>query len=338
MVTYEAFKTRLMDPSVPAEEIAPYLTVDRGRSGPFDPRVVPDPALVPLDAEGQFDVEAGLRWANAAERWRRQQQFEARLTAGEESPVLVSEGDSWFQFPFLLEDVVDHLGADHLVWSLDAAGDTAENMVNRQPEYLEGLRAQKANDVAAFLFSAAGNDVIGTDENGESVLTRLVKRSEPGRDAAWHVDHAELGKVMVFLDTAYRRVLATIRADPDLAALPVLLHGYDYPLPGGFPDDPRRPAWAAPDRWLGAPLRERGIEDPALQRAVMRLLIDATYDMLHRLAGDSTSTRVHVVDVRGTLPEVSDWADEIHPTDEGFGRVAARFRDVLRSAGIGSSG
>ena len=335
MLTYDELEARIRDPWVPDAEIAACLRVDRGSGGPFDPRVVPDPAQVLLDEPGRFHVESGLRWANDVERWRRQRRFEARLGSGERLPVLVSEGDSWFQFPFLLPDVVDHLGTDHLVWSLDAAGDTAENMVNRRPEYLQGLRAQKPNGVAAFLFSAAGNDVIGQDERGESVLTRLVKRHEPGPDAAWPVDQAEPGKVMVFLETAYRRVLTTIRAEPGLATLPVLVHGYDHPIPGGFPGDARDPAWAAQDQWLGAPLRERGLTDPELQRSVLRLLIDATYDMLQRVAGDSASTGVHVVDVRGTLPEVTDWTDEIHPTDEGFGRVADRFREVLRQAGVG---
>jgi lysophospholipase L1-like esterase len=40
------------------------------------------------------------------------------------------------------------------------------------------------------------------------------------------------------------------------------------------------------------------------------------------------------VDVRGTVGTL--WADELHPTDDGYGLVAARFAAVLRRA-LGSS-
>jgi len=333
-ITYTELEAMLMNPDTPDEDIAPYLTVDGEGSSAFDPRVVPDQDKVELGPEGEFRTENAMRWANDIARWRRAKRFERRRP-GSDLPVLVSEGDSWFQFPFLVKDTVDQLGEDHLIWSLDAAGDTAENMVNRRPEYLAGLRAQKANGVAAFLFSAAGNDVIGEDAFGEPVLLSLLKPHDPERDAAWHIDQAALARVLTFLETAYQRVVATVRADDDLARTPILVHAYDYALPGGHPGDPRHPRWAAQDKWLGRALVRRDITDQQLQRDVVRILIDATYDMLERVCGDSSRTGVHLVDVRGTLPEVTDWVDEIHATDDGFRRVADRFRATLREVGVG---
>src|SRR5690606_29256958 len=122
---------------------------------------------------------------------------------GERKPVLVSEGDSWFQFPFLIEDVIDQLDPDFLIWSLDAAGDTSDNMVNRHPEYMQGLNKQKANNVAGFLFSGAGNDVIGEDLRGEPVLGKLLKQHTPGKGATWHVDHAHLASILSTLQEDY---------------------------------------------------------------------------------------------------------------------------------------
>jgi hypothetical protein len=334
-ITYDELEAMLRDPDVPDDRIAPYLTVDEEDSSAFDPRVVPDREKVELGPEGEFRTENAMRWANDVARWRRAARFRRRLP-GSDLPVLVSEGDSWFQFPFLVEETVDQLGEDHLVWSLDAAGDTAENMVNRRPEYMKGLQAQKRNGLAGFLFSAAGNDVIGEDALGSPVLLRLLKQHDPDRDAAWHVDQAELARVLTFLEDCYRTVVRTVRADEDLARLPVFVHAYDYAIPGGQPGDPRRPRWAAQDKWLGKPLRERGIEDAGLQREIIRILIDATYDMLARVAGDPARTGVHVVDVRGTLPQVTDWADEIHATDAGYRRVADRFRAVMGEAGVGA--
>lgn len=336
-VSYRELKALLMDPWVPDERIAPYLTAVAGRSTAFHPVLAPDARLVDMgDVEGAFDAAVALDWGNGIERWRRQQRFNGRVQKST-LPVLVSEGDSWFQFPFLLADVIDQLDAHYLIWSLDAAGDTANNMVVRRPEYMEGLRKQKAHGVQAFLFSAAGNDVIGQTAAGTSVLHGLVKPFQAGRTPAWHVDQARLAAVLKFLRDAYRTVIRTIRSDPDFAELPILVHGYDYVLPGGHPGDPRRPLWAARDKWLGRVMAAKGIPDAQFQADVLRVLIDATYDMLTALAGNSDRTHVHVVDVRGALPRITDWADEIHPTDAGFARVADRFRTSLRAAGVGDA-
>src|SRR3712207_8485615 len=49
--------------------------------------------------------------------------------------------------------------------------------------------------------------------------------------------------------------------------------GYDYALPGGHDGDPRRPSWAAQDKWLGAALRSKNIADRELQTSIIHLLI-----------------------------------------------------------------
>lgn len=331
-ISYDAFKAKLMDPSVPEAEIARYLKADPKASGPFDPRLMPDPKKVAMTAEGDFDVESAMRWGNAICRWRRQARFTDLIALGDKRPVLVSEGDSWFQFPFIIDEVVDQLGSDYLIWSLDAAGDTADNMVNRRPEYFEGLKAQKPNKVAAFLFSAAGNDVIGEDLDGKPVLARLLKPFSPGKDAIAHIDQAVLAQILTRLEADYRKVVATIRSDAAFRKLPILIHGYDYAIPGGQPGDPRKPIHARQDQWLGRPLKDKGIVDAKLQRAIIRVLIDALYDMLAKVAGASATTNVHLVNVRGTLTDVTDWADEIHATSAGFAEVAKHFRKALEKA------
>jgi hypothetical protein len=335
---YRDLKAMLMDPWLPDEQIAPFLTAVDVDRGPFNPSIVPDPDLVDMgDVESAFDTGIALQWANGVARWRRQERFNDRVREST-LPVVVSEGDSWFQFPLLIRDVVDQLDDDYLIWSLDAAGDTADNMVNRRPEYMAALREQKAHGVQAFIFSAAGNDVIGQDATGRSVLQGLVKPFQAGEEPSWHVDQANLARVLTFLEAAYGRVVRTIRSDRDFAELPILVHAYDYVLPGGHPGDPRRPLWAAQDKWLGRVLRAKGVTDAQFQIDIIRILIDATYDMLAVVAGNSAETHVHVVDVRGTLPGVSDWADEIHATDAGFARVADRFRATLHDAGVGDGG
>jgi hypothetical protein len=331
-ITYAELKAMLMNPAIPDQEIAPYLTAVKGEVGPFDPVVIPDPERVILDPVAQFEVESAIDWGNGISRWRRRERFKDRLAAGDRKPILVSEGDSWFQFPFLIKDVIDHLAPNYLIWSLDAAGDTADNMIRRNPEFMQGLLDQQANDVQGLLLSAAGNDIIGEDAEGVPVITRLLKRHRPGMDAAAHIDGEALRRTLVFLDEVYREAIATVRKNADFRKLPIIIHGYDYAIPGGQAGDKRFPLYADQDEWLGAPLAAKGINDPALQQEIIRLLIDELYAMLRGVAGESRDTGVYVVDARNSAGPISAWADEIHPTSAGFALVAKRFDAVIGRA------
>lgn len=325
-ITFRELKRRLRDPSVSEEDLRPYLQATGDEAGPFRPRVVPNPERVILDDDDRADLESALDWGNRICRWRRERAFDLRLALGSTAPVLVSEGDSWFQFPFLIDDVIDHLNEDFLIYSCDAAGDTADNMIIRNPEYMAKLADQKRNSVAGFLLSAAGNDVIGEDASGKAALLTLLNPFQSGASAKKHINAKELKRTLDFLEQAYRKVVATVRADADFRKLPIFIHGYDYAIPGGFPGDPRAPSWAAQDKWLGSPMKQLGIVDTALQRAIVRELIDRLYDMLAKVAGDSASTHVHLVDARGALGPIENWADEIHGTSEGYRAVAGRFK------------
>ena len=153
---------RLMrDPSMPESELKQYFTADPNASRPFAPGIIPDPARVEVDPPSDA-LEAAMltSWANGLSRLRRQEKFRARVTSGDTRSVLVSEGDSWFQFPIFLEDVIDQLGGEFNIWSVDAAGDTLQNMVIDDAEYMHALREQDPA-VRAFLFSGGGNDIVG---------------------------------------------------------------------------------------------------------------------------------------------------------------------------------
>lgn len=331
-LSYAELRKMLADPEIPEKQLRPYLTIAPTGGGPFNPAVVPDPETVAI-SQAEVEMESALGFGNSICRWRRQRRFHWRIDNNDTAPVLVSEGDSWFEFPFLIDDVIDHLGArNYNIWSLGAAGDTAGNMVFVDPEYMSGLDRQ-AGRVKAFLLSAAGNDIIGAGPDGQPVLSHLVHQCRGGETAEQLVDRAELNRRLDTLRRAYGQVVETIRADRRFRTLPIIFHGYDYAIPGAV-DDPRDPIYAAADEWLGAPLRGRNVANPALQRAIIRLLIDALYDLLNEF---TEMNDVHVVDVRGTLPNASDWNDEIHGTDAGFARVAARFHQVLQQA-IGAGG
>ena len=323
------------DPATPEAQLRIYFKPNPDTSRPFAPAVILDPATVDVATPTSVEERQLLGdWANDLARLRRQRIFNARQENGDKRPVLVSEGDSWFQFPFLLDDVIDQLDDTYNVWSVDAAGDTLQNMVLDAPEYMDALRAH-AKSVRAFLLSGSGNDVVGRDGDGRSVLAKILRRFSPGKPAEWYLETEELARQLRFIESCYREVLTKVAAE--FPRLPVLCHGYDYSIPGGFQGDPRHPLWASQDKWLGSVLGgDLGIHDPGLQRRIIRLLIDRLNDRMKTLCGGNVPngafrTAWHV-DARGAVGNVNLWADELHPSDAGFALVATRFRVVLGTA------
>ena len=331
-ISYDEYLRMLRDPDTPEERILEHSVVRKGE-GAFDPQLAPDPEKVEMTMD-EVEAESAMQLGNSFARWRRQAKFHRRINHGEDLPVLVSEGDSWFQFPLLIKEVIDQLGDEYLIWSVGAAGDTAQNMIHGKPEYMKALRKQK-DRVKGFLFSAAGNDIIGEDPaSGRPVLQDLLRDFNGNTgDVTGHVNLALLGKKVADLRDGYAKVIGDIRAEPAFARLPIFIHGYDYVFPYPWGDkDPRSPAYAANDEWLGQPLAARRITDLTLRQNVLKFLIDALYDMMADLAGDSEATGVWLVDCRNAMPDVSDWNDEIHGTSDGFAKAAARFRPVIRQA------
>lgn len=330
-ITYEELQTLLLDVEKSDEQIAPYLRLDPNRSGPFNPVLVPNPETVIMTTP-QMEAESAMQIGNGLARFRRSLRFKQRRSLGSTRPVLVAEGDSWFQFPLLISDVIDHLWSHYDIWCVSAAGDTARNMVfgpdgKSQGEYLSALREQKAH-VRAFLFSGAGNDIIGADENNRPVLASMIRKHIPGAGAAEHVDIVKLQEKLNFLESAYERLISVVHAEAGMESLPILIHGYDHAIPWS-PGDPRKPSYAKVDEWLGQPLSANGIHDPNLRREIIVYLINQLYDMLQRVA--QRHSHVYVIDVRGVLPVVEDWNDEIHGTSDGFHRVGQIFHRVLQN-------
>ncbi|WAP70902.1 hypothetical protein [Jiella pelagia] len=324
------------------ETFVAYSIVQRGAGG-FDFRIAPNPDLVEM-SEDEAKLENAMSIGNSTDRAARALGFAKDRIFNRSKPVIVSEGDSWFQFPILIDDVIDHLKDDYAILSLGAAGDTAANMVDGPvaaggAEYLGQLKAQ-AKDVRAFLFSAAGNDIIGEDPVTKVSALQGILRPFNGdlTDVGGHIDQVEVGRRIATLSARYAKVIATIRTAPGLQRLPILFHGYDYcfPWPWGE-DDPRKPGYAARDEWLGEPFAKRGFPSAtdaalALRRNILKALIDRLYNMLHGLAGPSSQSLIWVVDCRGAMPSVTDWNDEIHGTSDGFAKVAIRFKKAMTEA------
>lgn len=309
-ITAEELQRRLLDPEVPDEALRPFLMLDAGQSRPFDPAIRANPSLVlppegvAAAARGALRGTAALGTLNGAARWRRHQRYRNRIAGGWSGPRVVSEGDSWFQYPFLVDDVVDHLWRDHAVLSLDAAGDTLHDML-RQDELVGAVAAERPD---AVLLSGGGNDLLG---NGRLALG--VRPFAPGRAPRDYLAPA----FEQILETATGQMRQLLRRIRSVSRAPVLVHAYDRAIPAG-------------GRWLGRPLESLGIRDPALQRQIVAAIVDRWHGALAALAREPGSEgRLRVLDTRGVVPSDA-WYDELHPDGRGFAPVAELFRRAIR--------
>jgi lysophospholipase L1-like esterase len=289
----------MRDPKTDQKTLAKYFVLDEARSGFFRPFVTYNAALVDVGktSEARVRSEAALPFLNGIERAKRRAAFELRLIQGYSGPVIVSEGDSWFQFPLLLLDVVDVLAEPYAISSLDAAGDTLDLML-AQDEYLDEIERRAAS---ILLFSGGGNDVLG----GGDLKTHL-RPFDPKLKPDQHIRSSYsvlLDHVIGLFDQIYRRVAR------EAPGVQIVTHGYDYAIPRG-------------GNALGKPMAELGIDDAAFQKAIVAVLVDRFATAMTRLA--ARYPHVHFLDNRGKVSN-AEWFDELHPDNSGFAKVASSF-------------
>lgn len=221
-----------------------------------------------------------------------------------ELPTVVCEGDSWFQHP-LLRDIIDAVNQVYPTKSIATAGDTIENYVQ------QGAFAKTVEDVQPrfFLLSGGGNDVVG--EELEGFLRTEFSEAEPGTQPERYFNE-QLEVVLNRTIDLYRTIFDRLLEFD--SSLHVLVHGYDY----SRPDAPGERGG-----WIGPFFDKVGITNALDRKTAAAYLIDTFNQRLADLV-TSYSESVHFIDVRTTVPD-GEWDDEIHPDDEGFGKVARLF-------------
>lgn len=249
--------------------------------------------------------------AQLAERLAR---YRRRLRAG--FPPVVSEGDSWFDYPLflnLIDRIDDAALFAHL--RLEKSGDTVAGMIATATD-LRALRSVVAEEQpVCLLFSGGGNDL--------AAAAPQLFRGGTFADPAEHLIDDTLEDTFDRIERAVRNMVAEIGS-----LAPIFAHGYDYfqPSPKGVRIIVIRDVTGP---WIQPEMLRAGIVDAGLQRAIARVLIDRFNMMLTGIARDHPLDFVHV-DLRGTLDIDRDWANEIHPTRAGFQKVATTFVTVLR--------
>jgi hypothetical protein len=251
------------------------------------------------------------------------------LLAGAVAPsaplVMLAHGDSWFDYPLngngisLSDtDVIAQLGSmgniNPVIQNVSHYGDatTAEMSWPKQERMIQSLQdaANWVNGAPdAILFSGGGDDIAGDQF---CIFLNYASNGAPGLDPI-----------------RFQEALGTVRGsyqdlflfrDRNAPNVPIFGHCYDFPIPNGI-----HPICAGP--WLQPSLTFAGW-DVTQGTAIVHQALTDFRAMLLGLAANAANKFI-LVDTQGTLGP-SDWANELHPSPEGFKKIAAKFVDALR--------
>ncbi len=298
---------RLASANASKSELAAHFELDPSKSRPFSPRFrLKEEASARLNVEDEMIV-GSLSLGDFFARLR-QRAYREKIAGGWTGLRLVSEGDSWFQYPIVLEDIIDDLFDDYAIYDMSAAGDTLFNIRRGTAQIIDVLRAERSH---GLMISSGGNDFLERD-----VFSRVLR----GYDASFtnanqYVIAHRLEEVMRGIAADYTAIFQAITLG--ISGIKIFCHGYDWAIPrfGG--------------QYLWPVMEEKEIPE-TLRADITRILGDAFNDMLKRLASESEfANRITYIDCRGAVGGAGQWYDEIHPFNQGFSRVADRFRQVL---------
>ncbi|MEE1944677.1 hypothetical protein VRU48_06130 [Pedobacter sp. KR3-3] len=275
--------------------------------------------------------------------------------------VILVEGDSWFNYPILLSDVIDWVSMEKnmAVYSLASGGDWLLNMLSAR-KYIEQLSTMHPD---FFIISGGGNDLVG--ENRIAAMVNPLGKSEEFMESAWARELMRISRtdfdpdrfnngvaylskdffaLLMFFQLQYYYIFNGIftagTKDPKNGKFPgikVITQGYDYPQPSrklGFGLNPLR--WYKPlvrkflghGGWLKTPLEMRGITNEQVQRDVLYAMIFLFNEMMIEVGelfqGIAGYDCVFHIDSRGAVGD-EGWTDELHPLPENFKKTGACF-------------
>ena len=282
---------------------------------PFDAAIELKPDFRDELGGDGFEGDAAINWANRIARGERLVQYRLKILTGFRGARIVSEGDSWFQYPLLLKDVIDNFieQRDFATYSLGAAGDLVEHMAIRR-EYHAALGKTKSR---VLLLSGGGNDLLG-----EGRLFDLLNPYEDGASAEELLNREALAGASRQIMGFYKRILEDVRVHHP--GVTVFGHGYDTPFP------------RAGKKHFGKPFEQAGIPLD-VGRDVIKAIVEFFRTELAGLTG--TFSNYRFIDLTGTVGgHPNAWYDELHPKSPGYAKAAKPLIDAVREHLDGLSG
>lgn len=235
---------------------------------------------------------------------------------------ILAEGDSWFAYPrrFMLlgkdANVIDHLAREDnlLILNTASSGDEIVEMISGEQKF-SLLKRLSHIDFDVVLLSGGGNDIVGRYDFGF-----LLHEKAPEMEWRECINTTRLFIKIRQVELAYRELIERILdIQPNIR---IVMHTYDFPIPSArgyelFDVIPLGKSWIYPY------FVQKKIDDPDEQRKIIRNMLLRLKSTLSKIEKEY-SQNVVVVNTQGLLAE-RHWANEIHPTPQGFGLIAQRI-------------
>ncbi len=230
--------------------------------------------------------------------------------------TIIAEGDSWFKYVigkgviFQLERL---LGVE--IQNLASPGDEVSDMLApRQLERLAKLLKQgptKGWKYDCMLFSGGGNDFAGKDR-----FHKWFHQYSTGMTPKQLLNQKTIKAELAILEDGYEELIAL--RDKHSPKTHLFFHGYDFVIPNG-----KGVCWLGP--WMQPGLEFRNV--PKYKRNdVVKLFLQQFNRVLQKL--ERKHKLITVVPTHGTLNS-KDWANELHPTNSGFKKIAKVFEEKI---------
>lgn len=231
---------------------------------------------------------------------------------------IFAEGDSWFDYPLSRDTIgwIQRGGPPFpLILNMAHYGDVATQMlgVAQRKRIIDNLTDPSNGTFDALLFSAGGNDIAGDQ------FCLWLRQFVEGNDPAHGIDQQRLADIVGVVAAAYADLIQIRNAvAPDCV---IFVHGYDFAQPNG-----QGVCGLGP--WLKPSLDLRGWTDPTMAAAIVKQVLLSLDRLLVQI--EQQNRNVVYIRTQGTLSP-SDWANELHPTEAGFGKIADVFLKALRT-------
>lgn len=318
-------------------------------------------------------VEGILRKLNTIKNQNRNEQFRRKIKKGwrdindKSKKVVLAEGDSWFNYPVILTDIIDRIGMekDLAVYSIAAGGDWLLNMLTGR-EYVEELSVLHPD---VFLISGGGNDLVGArrlatilapvgnlDEFHYCEWAQQLVANANTSFIPFHKHRFEAGvkhlakdfyALLMFFHLQYyfliNGILTAGGGTPKFDDITIITQGYDYPIPSSKNEFGINIAkWYVPfirmflghGSWLKTPLLIRGIRKEEVQKNILYAMIYLFNEMMIEIGvifnkEMALGNRVFHIDSRDSVGS-KGWTDELHPKPEHFLRTGKIFVECIR--------
>ncbi|MBA4852388.1 caspase family protein [Emticicia sp. BO119] len=273
--------------------------------------------IIPEDEKGLYDdikIFLGNKYETAIRknRYEKLKQDPSRLR-------VVAEGDSWFQYPIQLQDIVDQLYKRYAVLSLAEAGDTLENYLKKR-EYVKAIGDEGSK---IFLVSGGGNDVLGKE-------FQFFLKDEPDRDD----DSPKRYLTQKFFNQLEKLERLYVEMFSELISqykdLHIFVHCYDYiiPLDTTISGNKKKTSWS------GKFMIEKKIIPQTEREKLISYILDQFAEKIKSLISKNNfQDNVTLIDTRNLVGR-NNWSDEIHPTNIGFELIGNKFIEEIEKIAI----